>query len=394
MGNALCISLASGAPQKQKQERRISRGPFRLRRRQKSAFRPDPPAATSRQQAVGPFSEHLLVDDLAADDDVSVGNNVPAANGTPAGNDSPVGNHISANNVIAPVDNGLLAANKRLLADLANLALVAGMGRMSLAEDAKLACVEHITALFPDICPNYLAATAEELGYGLEQVAAHILDKNESGQPYPKRLRATLKRKREEGDETAAQRFTNEERRQQPPILEYAKFARKMISQIFPRVPVKTLYAALEENNNRLFPAALQIEAVLEGSGKSDKLPFELKKSYKKRGAELQFDRLDETIRKASSAVEKEVLKEFQAVMLELKARRDAKDQATRHEVEEAENVEVARREGTLHECECCYTECPLNRMVHCNGANFHVGPGQPGRVFQFCVLTWQLSAV
>jgi TRIAD3 protein (E3 ubiquitin-protein ligase RNF216) len=38
----------------------------------------------------------------------------------------------------------------------------------------------------------------------------------------------------------------------------------------------------------------------------------------------------------------------------------------------EAENRQRAQDEGTLLECGCCYSEYPINRMVHCNGDVIH----------------------
>ncbi len=38
----------------------------------------------------------------------------------------------------------------------------------------------------------------------------------------------------------------------------------------------------------------------------------------------------------------------------------------------EEENTRRAEAEGTMSECGCCYSDYPLNRMVHCNGNELH----------------------
>lgn len=59
-------------------------------------------------------------------------------------------------------------------------------------------CVATVTAIFPDICPEYLEALAAPLLYSTESVVNHIADAIEQGQPYTRQRAPSRKRKRPE----------------------------------------------------------------------------------------------------------------------------------------------------------------------------------------------------
>lgn len=61
--------------------------------------------------------------------------------------------------------------------------------RPSRLEEAVLSC-------FPDICPDYLKSQAAEHEWDSERLIVHILDEQDKGKQYPKRL-TLLKRKRQ-----------------------------------------------------------------------------------------------------------------------------------------------------------------------------------------------------
>lgn len=42
--------------------------------------------------------------------------------------------------------------------------------------------------------------------------------------------------------------------------------------------------------------------------------------------------------------------------------------EAAQIEADEQENIRKAEAEGTMAECGCCYSDFPLNRMIHCDG--------------------------
>jgi TRIAD3 protein (E3 ubiquitin-protein ligase RNF216) len=71
-------------------------------------------------------------------------------------------------------------------------------------------------------------------------------------------------------------------------------------------------------------------------------------------------------------AQDAEVLRELQAARRK-KRKTEAKLQAERlFKIEEEKNLLRAQAEGTMSECECCFSDAPLNRMVHCDSDPMH----------------------
>lgn len=65
-----------------------------------------------------------------------------------------------------------------------------------------------------------------------------------------------------------------------------------------------------------------------------------------------------------------DALRVFHEIELSRRLRQRADDErAHRHmdETLEVENLRAAEKEGAIGECGCCFSNCPLNRMVHCN---------------------------
>jgi len=48
------------------------------------------------------------------------------------------------------------------------------------------ACQEAVLNCFPDMCPEHLMKLAVEFGWNHERVIGHVLDQQDTGQPYPK----------------------------------------------------------------------------------------------------------------------------------------------------------------------------------------------------------------
>jgi TRIAD3 protein (E3 ubiquitin-protein ligase RNF216) len=63
------------------------------------------------------------------------------------------------------------------------------------------ACFEEVTAVFPDICFNYLQSIAKGLEFISQDVINHILDLEDSGQTYTKRPKQTSKKRKREADD-------------------------------------------------------------------------------------------------------------------------------------------------------------------------------------------------
>lgn len=64
---------------------------------------------------------------------------------------------------------------------------------------------------------------------------------------------------------------------------------------------------------------------------------------------------------------EVEVLRELQAARKVRKNAEDKREAERQLEIEEESNYLKAQAEGTMSECGCCFSDFPLNRMIHCN---------------------------
>lgn len=69
----------------------------------------------------------------------------------------------------------------------------------------------------------------------------------------------------------------------------------------------------------------------------------------------------------------KESLEELQASRV-IRASRDRRRQMDKkNEEEEKRRDREAEERGEVSECQCCFLEYPIFRMVHCNGEHRHV---------------------
>lgn len=68
-----------------------------------------------------------------------------------------------------------------------------------------------------------------------------------------------------------------------------------------------------------------------------------------------------------------EMLEEFEAARLICLARDRQRRAHSAQEQAEKKNYEEAMINGHLAECQCCFADFPINRLVHCNGDPLHV---------------------
>lgn len=236
-------------------------------------------------------------------------------------------------------------------------------------------CKKTVLAVFPDICPDYLARLAAEHEHDHERLITHILDQSDNGAAYPKRPKSARKRKRsDENDgeakaEDESKKFDNPSRRLEQKSLTYVRTSKSLLMQAFPRIRAKDVVEILEENNECLYPALLALNNI--ESGNQGRV-FQLKVKRTAENPEWRDDRIEETIRNTSDEAMKSALVEFHAARCAVQAQLLKLDAEKKIEQEEQENVDRARAEGTLADCECCYDEHPLNRMVHCDGEVLH----------------------
>lgn len=90
------------------------------------------------------------------------------------------------------------------------------------------------------------------------------------------------------------------------------------------------------------------------------------------------------TIKGCADPAFKEVLEEFSAAR-NIRAIREKEEfeKAALRRIEE-ENMEIAKASGRLSDCECCFLEHPINRLVYCNGDIAHVSILNQNRLAAF----------
>ncbi|OAA57067.1 ring finger protein [Niveomyces insectorum RCEF 264] len=279
--------------------------------------------------------------------------------------------------------------------------------------DVKSACTAAVLALFPDICPDFLQEKSQQLAYDYESIVSHILDQADNGAHYPRR--PTLKRKRHssnasrlslrgaasaqagskasgsgggadsgEGDRVededkedddeerkAVEKFGAAGRRQMPKSSVYLQISRTLFQQAFVYVPHKQIVSILAKNENCLLPAILDLDTQIATKSPAE-LPFQLKKTKTKQLAEYTVERLPGTIQCAVAPGKKEALEEYQTALMIRQIRKAKRDAQRQQEWDEAENFRQAQLDGTVKDCECCYGDFAMNRMVHCDGVMLH----------------------
>ncbi|KAI1017413.1 hypothetical protein LB505_004911 [Fusarium chuoi] len=189
-------------------------------------------------------------------------------------------------------------------------------------------CIQEVTALFPDICLEYVKKIAGPLSFVPHDVINHLLDLQESGQ--------------------------------------------QMIAGDFPLVPVKVIQQTLSENGNRLFPTFNAINTAINQANDHHPLPWKLKKTPSVAVQRYRKERIDASIQTCSHGWEKELMKELEAARLlqfDVAEKRRAESLA-----EEAErmNLESADARGEVTECGCCFADTAWNRLVYCQAKDRH----------------------
>lgn len=271
--------------------------------------------------------------------------------------------------------------------------------RIVIAEDVMTACTLALFTLFPNICPDYLRETCESLNYDYELITSHILDNFDNGIMYPQR--AMLKRRREDGDmaedalpnvasfpsgfldkskgmdpgeqeKLAIQLFGSEERREKTKSPEYITLARILCQQAYPFVPHRFIAKHLLAHDNCLLPALLALDNHIANDSPLD-LAFTFKKTRTKSDPAYVLEQLPITLQDEVSAAKKEALEEYSAALQIRQLRKTQREAEKLRKVEEATNFRRAQRDGTVKECECCFGDFAMNRMVHCEASLMHV---------------------
>lgn len=161
-------------------------------------------------------------------------------------------------------------------------------------------------------------------------------------------------------------------------VHDYSFSSCKLLHQEYPCVPETELPKLLREHDFCLRSTYLTLDTFVHTWHSLPEKPWVMTSdpsTIKKPYSNIQNQRtMRATIKTARDSFKKAVLEEL-AVCWKIRATRDKK----RRLQEDAgpsdktqEHVEKAI-DGDLVECQCCFLECPLHEMVHCEGETIHV---------------------
>ncbi|KAI1757223.1 hypothetical protein F4782DRAFT_218963 [Xylaria castorea] len=268
----------------------------------------------------------------------------------------------------------------------------------------EISCKNDVLVVFPDICPNYLAQLALQHSYQPDKILSAILDKQEKTGSYPMQISPEsnpLKRKRggkmngpkhdlnhdcdddnddgsNSGDERdpecvrsiklqiAAQGYSVVMR-----SAEYKALAKTLLSQEFSRVPQSFIRASLRPKNSASYNSVFEIYTAIDEQTRNwddANKPWQEKKTLTKTTPDFTPDRLQSLDMSKYKPGEQAAFAEFVAAR-KLRAIKDARIVA---EAEEHNNLLRAKTQGQTIDCGICFEECPLNRMVRCDGETMH----------------------
>jgi len=252
----------------------------------------------------------------------------------------------------------------------------------------KVECVDDVLAVFPDICRDYVTELYDiRVGETAEQLIAHILDKLDNGTEYPKakdKLK-TLKRKRDvDEDEEAVNKYGNIDRANgsaEYTLLTYELlflkmirflltlniYSRSILSVEFPLTPMSFIDTVLQQTRQLLFPAYMVLEEA-DRTWDTNKPPYTKIKKPRTSSQAWTSEKIESALNSLLTTADTMLaLRELQTARRARKKEDDRRKAERQAEIDEEENFRKAVTEGTLLECGCCFSDCPLNRMVHCD---------------------------
>ncbi|KAG9230820.1 ring finger protein [Amylocarpus encephaloides] len=239
-------------------------------------------------------------------------------------------------------------------------------------------CQLTLLTIFPGICQEHVSKIYQQVSQNSDQLISYVLDRIEKGMPYPKTKKEdqNLKRKRVVSqDEEAALIYGAEDR--PPPSLfgEILVTIRNILSNEFPNVPMQFIDNRLAQNQHRLFHTYSQLDEITREYNPNNK-PFQkLKKPRPSKGyisVRVQ-EFLDNPTNVARNPDTAEAYRELQVCRKHSAKAEAARAAERQHLVEETENERRAQADGTMSECGCCFSDFPINRMIHCNAETFHL---------------------
>ncbi|PFH60040.1 hypothetical protein XA68_11524 [Ophiocordyceps unilateralis] len=237
-----------------------------------------------------------------------------------------------------------------------------------------LACLARVDVVLPAICPDFVARLAHQYGLDAGALINAIVDAESRGSAYPRRpmVKDRKRKRRHDADEDSNDDADDIRRSEQtygaagrePASLNKQQLhrMRHLVGLDFPLVSRRTIYATLDASHNLLLPAYLN----LYNSGHHPS-PLVGRISY----GPFAPQNLEHTM-ESSPVAEIAWLMELQAARRAVAALERTRGSAARKAEAERHNLDDARAEGLVRECECCFSEVAMNRLAECNAEEPH----------------------
>jgi E3 ubiquitin-protein ligase RNF216 len=135
----------------------------------------------------------------------------------------------------------------------------------------------------------------------------------------------------------------------------------------FSGTPVTFIETCLRQNGYRMFSTYRVLEEA-ERTYDPENPPYNKIKVKRKMLDEYQDINLESSLAQISDDQQRvELLRELQAARRIRKNANSKREEERQLELEEEANLLNAQAEGTMLDCQCCFDDYPVNRMVHCD---------------------------
>ncbi|XPS98048.1 RBR-type E3 ubiquitin transferase [Ascochyta lentis] len=222
-------------------------------------------------------------------------------------------------------------------------------------------CLQLVLDVLPDVSTDHVLTLIKTRTTDQTRTKAHseqIVNELLEG-TYPKETDRNNKKRRRIVDSDDVSDYEKDER--DPGVLTYDADAVELLKDEFLSVPVRHITNTFKQSKT-LFKAYTILEGQVRNYQQVARAFVKPPRPRNKRGTELVLiergSRLPKELRAAKRKIEKEVVK-----------RRKIEEE---EQAEEA-NLQQAKMNNQMGECQCCFTEYPLNRMIGCGGKDTHL---------------------
>ncbi|KAF3032894.1 hypothetical protein E8E11_003174 [Didymella keratinophila] len=228
---------------------------------------------------------------------------------------------------------------------------------------SKAVCLQLVMDVFPDVSVDHVLTMIQERTTDLTRTKEHserIVNELLKEGTYPKEAESASKKRRRADSE----QFSDYEKNEHTAgVLSYATDAIALLKDEFLNIPARHIDNTFRQHKT-LFRSYLVLEEQLRTYNQTTRTFAKPPRPRNKRGIEFvlieQGSRLPKELRAAKKKIETKP------------------NTAKRQKVEEMKRVEEinlqrAQKNNEMGECQCCFAQYPLNRMISCSGKDLHL---------------------